>query len=85
MHTDHEQSQLAGDGGWNKEMTWQRFSQSFRHTGVCKLSSVPWFQLSTVCRLRTDWMPVSITVNHNACLGEIYIAIPRQLVDTFGT
>ena len=30
----------------------------------------------------TDWIPVSITVNHNACLGEIYIAIPRQLVDT---
>ena len=35
-----------------------------------------------VCRLRTDWIPVSITVNHNVCLGEIYIAIPRQLVDT---
>ena len=45
-------------------------------------SSVPWFQLSTVCRLWTDWITVSITVNHNVCLGEIYIAIPRQLVDT---
>ena len=49
---------------------------------VVPKSLVPWFQLSTVCRLRTDWIPVSITVNHNACLGEIYIAIPRQLIDT---
>ena len=49
---------------------------------VVPKSSVPWFQLLTVCRLRTDWISVSITVNHNACLGEIYIAIPRQLVDT---
>ena len=49
---------------------------------VVPKSSVPWFQLSTVCRLWTDWIPVSITVNHNACLSEIYIAIPRQLVDT---
>ena len=46
---------------------------------VVPKSSVPWFQLSTVCRLRTDWISVSITVNH---LGEIDIAIPRQLVDT---
>ena len=35
----------------------------------------------------TNWLDSGLNycesiINHNACLGEIYIAIPRQLVDT---
>ena len=80
------QSELAGDGGWNKEMGLAEIFAKFLPYRCVQVvvpkSSVPWCQLSTVCRLRTDWIPVSIIVNHNVCLGEIYIAIPRQLVDT---
>lgn len=51
MHTE-----LEGDGGWKKVMTWQKFLQSLEHTGVCKCRSQVLGscggivdQLSTVC------------------------------------
>ena len=49
---------------------------------VVPKSLVPWFQLSTVCWLQTYWIPVSITVNHNACLGEIYIQYVHHFFNT---